>query len=247
MKLISLNIEGHKHLHQRVLPFLIEQQPDVVCLQEVFAVDVPELMATLKMDGQFQVMADVTEVNVHQAHALGEWGVVQLSRFPITALNHHYYFRLPCDLPIFYKNNDPNGMNRVFAWMTVTVDGQSYTIGTTHFTWSVNGASTPEQLRDLDALLKIIDDIPDIVFCGDFNAPRGLETFQRIAARYTDHIPPEITTSIDGQLHKAGNLELMVDGLFSTPQYQISNVQVVSGLSDHKGVVAEIKRVEQLG
>ena len=34
-KLISLNIEGHKHL-ERFLPYIKEQKADIICLQEVF-------------------------------------------------------------------------------------------------------------------------------------------------------------------------------------------------------------------
>lgn len=44
MKLISLNIEGHKHI-DRQLPFFEIEAPDVLCLQEVFEPDVSDHMA----------------------------------------------------------------------------------------------------------------------------------------------------------------------------------------------------------
>ena len=40
IRLVSLNIERRKHLN-RILPFLQEYKPDVVCMQELFEKDVP--------------------------------------------------------------------------------------------------------------------------------------------------------------------------------------------------------------
>jgi hypothetical protein len=34
----------------------------------------------------------------------------------------------------------------------------------------------------------------------------------------------------------------MVDGLFTTPVYQTSNVKLVDGVSDHMAIVAEIHK-----
>lgn len=243
MKLISINIEGHRHLHERVLPFLLREKPDVVCLQEVFEVDVPVIEQALGMKGHFKPMVVVKEVNIHIRHALGVLGVAQFTRLPIQNLQTLYYVGGANQrTPLFFENNNPNSMHRPLLWMTVSDGNQNFTIATTHFTWSTAGESTEEQQRDLDALFKILEMIPEFVICGDFNAPRGKATFARLAERYIDNIPPEITTTIDGTFHKAGQLDFMVDGLFSTSGYQVSGVRIVDGLSDHKGIVAEITR-----
>ena len=44
------------------------------------------------------------------------------------------------------------------------------------------------------------------------------------AAHWHDNIPEGYTSSIDPALHKAGPLPLMVDGLFSTPDYRVVDV-----------------------
>lgn len=240
--LVSVNIEGHRHLHQRVLPFLTEQQPDVVCLQEVFEVDVPLIKQVLNMEGQYQAMANVQEVNEHQTHALGRWGLLQLSRFPVVEQHSQHYVGNDNRVPPFMEGGNPNAMNRLLIWQTLQVSQTQFTIGTTHFTWSVHGEPTDEQQRDLQVLFSILDTIPEIVFCGDFNAPRGKRTFSQLAERYKDNIPPEVSTSIDGSLHKAGQLNLMVDGLFSTPEYKVTEVEVVGGVSDHKAISAVISK-----
>jgi endonuclease/exonuclease/phosphatase family metal-dependent hydrolase len=254
MKLISLNIEGHRHLHERVIPFLIEQQPDVVCLQEVFGVDMPHLKHALQADGLFVPMSNVTEVSKHQSHALGELGLAIFSKHPDAQYDFAYYVTKPIQegssLPIFFHNQDANSMHRALAWVTIPHDhsGHSSTIATTHFTWSPQGSYTPEQANDLKALLTIAAQLPPHIVCGDFNSPRRQKAqddhysqqnvFAQLAAIYTDNIPQEISTSLDEQWHKAGKLEFMVDGLFSTPGiFELHNTHLVGGVSDHKAVV----------
>ena len=60
--------------------------------------------------------------------------------------------------------------------------------------------------------------------------------------RFKDNIPLRYTTSIDPNLHRAGALELMVDGLFSTPGYVVSDVALHSGVSDHCAITCAISR-----
>jgi hypothetical protein len=76
--------------------------------------------------------------------------------------------------------------------------------------------------------------------CGDFNAPRGRLIFDRIATKYKDNIPPYVTTTIDKNIHHAGDLQLVVDGLFSTSKYEVRSVQVLDGLSDHCAIIGEV-------
>ncbi|HEY5810705.1 MAG TPA: endonuclease/exonuclease/phosphatase family protein, partial [Povalibacter sp.] len=85
---------------------------------------------------------------------------------------------------------------------------------------------------------------PDYVLCGDFNAPRGRPLFSLFTDELglTDHLPPTVTTTIDPQLHRAGALQLVVDTIFSTPHYQVEDVQVLEGISDHKGILATLRR-----
>jgi hypothetical protein len=47
-------------------------------------------------------------------------------------------------------------------------------------------------------------------------------------------------TSIDPKLHRAGALQLMVDGLFTTPGYEASDVMLHTGVSDHCAITARI-------
>ena len=126
---------------------------------------------------------------------------------------------------------------------TVCKGDDKFTVGTTHFTWTGDGKVDGQQRVDLERMFEILDNIPEIVLCGDFNAPRGGEIFNSLSERFTDYIPKHYTTSIDGNLHYAGDLKVMVDGLFSTPHYTARNTKLVCGVSDHCAVVSEILRV----
>ena len=78
------------------------------------------------------------------------------------------------------------------------------------------------------------------MFCGDFNAPRGGEVFDQLASHYSDCVPPEITTTIDQELHRAKGLQYVVDSIFSTDQYRLEDVRVQSGVSDHCALIGRV-------
>src|SRR5260221_274475 len=171
MKLISLNCEAQKHL-DLIIPFLQQQQPDVFCFQEIFVDDFELLKKTLGMDGLHVPIARIVEPNQFGIEPKGLWGVGILSTLPFVAQHSAYYKGDANDIPA-YVDGQPNSLNRALAWATVRKDGSEFTVATTHFTWSMGGESTPEQMRDLAVLEGILNTIPEFVLCGDFNAPRG--------------------------------------------------------------------------
>ena len=124
----------------------------------------------------------------------------------------------------------------------VEKEGETYTIATTHFTWADDGGVNEEQRRDLKQLLKLLRQRGELVLCGDFNAPRGREIFTILSSYLKDNVPPEVQTTLDPKLHRAGALPYVVDYLWSTPKYKATKVKVVSGVSDHMAIVANIEQ-----
>ena len=51
---------------------------------------------------------------------------------------------------------------------------------------------------------------------------------------------PRTRTSLDPVLHRAGPLQLMVDGVFSTDDYSVSEVTLHQGVSDHCAITCTI-------
>lgn len=236
LKLVSLNIELDRHLDDQKR-FLGREAPDIICLQEVHEVEFDALRAE-HGHGVFAPMCLTRRLDGRFARQ----GVCIVSRHALRDPQIRPYRRPGGPLIEFGGGRTPQSLiRRVLVMAGVQhPGGRALTIGTTHFTWSPDGKANPEQLHDVDLLLAHLEGREPVVFCGDFNAPRGGDIFSAIAARYTDQVPTRCTTSIDGARHRAGALQLMVDGLFSSPGATAANVRLVDGVSDHMAIVADI-------
>lgn len=243
LKIISLNIEGLKHLNIQE-DFFLRQSPHVVCLQEIFEDTYIYLKDKFKLKGSFAPMwKRPTIQNTNSPFVV--MGIALLTNYEIEKIDTFYYNGGPDKINDFIPDiTSQDLVSRAIIVARLTYSGIKYTIGTTHFTWSENGLTSIQQSKDIESLLKILSKFQEIVFCGDFNTPRGKDIFKKISDKYVDNIPQNYATSIDGNLHYAGHLDLMVDGLFSTRGYKISNVELISGVSDHCAIVANIKRIQ---
>lgn len=237
MRVASINLEGTKHLPEQ-LAWLQALQPDVWCATECFRVSLPQF-ERLGYTSSFVPYAQVTEENKYNIELLGDWGVAIFSRLPVQWTKTHTYKGDPYVLPVF---SEPNSGNRLVHLAEVEENGRTFTIAVTHLTWTPNGEATDEQRRDTTKLLKALEPYPSLLLCGDFNAPRGKETWSRLAEKYHDNVPPEVTSTIDPGKHYSGGLEIVVDGMFTTPDLRLTNVQVHTGVSDHCGLSAVLAR-----
>lgn len=239
IRLVSLNIEFSKHL-DLVAAFLSSEKPDVACIQEVYEHDAPFIAQALGSTSY--VFAPMHHFIVSGVNA-GVLGLGIFSRHPILNKRTHYYRGNTGHIPAM-DYADPatyQHTNLLVISAEFLYNDTSFNIATTHFTWTPDGKPTDLQRQDLTTLLRVLESLGEFVLVGDFNAPRGGEIFDAIAARYKDNIPPHYKTSIYGKLHRSRqDLQLMVDGLFTTPAYTASNVELKSGMSDHYAVVADI-------
>ena len=236
IKLFSLNIEADRHI-ERVRAAIAEHAPDIVCLQEVFESDCERLASV----GDYHVEFALSS-RMPRSHSPIDWGVAVLSRTPLMQFEVACYSEDP-RIRVFAAPNDPR---RLLVSAVMEHGVSRYRIATTHFTWSEEGRISDEQVADFDRLERVLADYPDYVLCGDFNAPRGREMFAHFTERLglIDHLPAHITSTIDGRFHRAGDLNLAVDTVFATSHYLVSDVQVIDGVSDHKGIVARIERCD---
>ena len=243
LKLVCLNIEKDRHL-DRIIPFLSEQMPDVFCAQEVYESSIPVIAEALPDSTYVYVpMTGRPKENPPQMQ-----GAAIFSRLPIKTRDVRYYVGTPETIPDS-DDNDPrtwNANNRMVIVCDIASEKEDFRICTTHFTWSERGKATDKQLHDMRELLKILGSLDEFVLCGDFNVSRRGELFGMLAERYTDNVPFHYETSLDLELHRAAKLRRheiaikMIDGIFSTPAYTVSDVEMISGVSDHKALVATI-------
>ena len=244
MKIVSLNIEFDKH-HDIVLPFLKKENPDVICIQELLESDFEMYKKELGMAGTYKPIEYIYfpfyggPKDLRQGEAIFAKNFLEASyEYYVGSeenINHKFddYFADPS----LHKNNV------LIVAKVADSAGKEFTIATTHFTLTQMGESTPLQLENLDKLFALTQHFPELVLVGDMNAPRGNETFTRLATKYKDNIPAGYKTSIDVNLHRNGMncADKMVDGLFTTPGYTATNVKLVDGVSDHMAIVFDIE------
>ncbi len=231
IKLVSINIEGQKHL-EAVKAFLAREKADVACLMEVYGSD----LAWIAQDYPHVVYGPNNVVSAGVT-----LGVAILSKAPIT------------EQEIFYCDGksattlDILGDGTHSPVVVMARIGE-YQIGVTHFTWVPNGEADARQREHVSTLLEHLGQQGEFVIVGDFNIPRGRELYHELAKHYHDNIPADIATTIDPDLHRAnwkerGKLALVVDYVWTTKAYNVNNVRVVSSVSDHCGLVCSVSKV----
>lgn len=248
MKLVSLNIEGNKHL-ARVLPFIEREKPDVLCLMEVQEPDVRRF-SELGYETFFKPMMvrTVSEKPVKE-------GLLYCTKKEAVAVESRRTYYLVDEsgaIQDYDESLEYLGVNSVCIVGDVTFEGNTYTLGTVHFTWTPHGSSpSPMQYRSMDRLLGALAGEKPHVMCGDFNIPRGKSPlYETLTDRYTDAIPRSYASSLDPTLHKlAGRKDreevitsFMVDYVFTQTPYRAEDVRLEFDLSDHAGIIATVRK-----
>jgi len=233
----SINIERSRHL-SRVATFLGARSPAVVCLQELVADDLAALKGGLGYEHHFYVpMCRFPDAGGPRTIGIGIF-----SRHAFLSTEDICYGGEGSGLDVVDRTSAESRFQTNLysvALVRIELGGDIFTIGTTHFPWTDDARTCDFQRTACDTLLHLLKE-RSLVFAGDFNAPRGGEIFSRLAAAWTDNIPPACTSSLDRTLHRVGHRELMVDGLFSTAEYNVSEVALHEGVSDHRAVTALI-------
>lgn len=234
IKVVSVNIEGDNHF-DTVLALLEREKPDVLCMQEVYQVDLPLFISKFAADYRYLQLSTVSEPNPYRKATKGVEGIVIFSKLPINEFGSLYYESVPADVTVL--DSRPEGSRRGLIWIDVEQGGKIYRIATTHFTWSWKGEVTSLQRNDMKNLLQNLSTVMPSLLCGDFNAPRGNQIFDTLASHFVDTIPVEVTTTIDQRLHRVTGIQFVVDGFFTAAGYTASDVRVVDGVSDHCALV----------
>lgn len=246
--LITLNIEHDMHL-DRVDAFLERERPDILCLQEVYEQDAARIAGRF---GYFHTFLPMMIRRFQPTSPLAPSGIALFSKVRPTDVQQAYYYRPGPEIREF----DLTNMETVRAtishgvlWATLELGGKSYVIATTHFTWTPDGNPSDNQRQDARALLQLLAPVPQLILCGDFNAPRGEnDVYHLFCERFTDNIPATFRTTMDVQLHKVKDEpaerekldQFVVDYIFSTPGYAVSDVRQEFGVSDHTAILATV-------
>ncbi len=245
MKLVSINIENNLHT-KTVLEFLKKERPDIVCMQELLEEDFPFYKKELNLEGVYQPWHCIISPNYPNLKGKKN-GVAIFSKNIVDSGFIFYNGRKENIQKSFeeYMSREEFRKNSVLVWADIKDNNSNLIlkIVTTHLPVTHEGEVTEYQIKVIDALLAELSRIDEFVLCGDTNAPRGAESFSRIAKKYKDNIPQEYNTSIDQNIHRTKGIQFMVDVLFTTPLYEVTRVRFQDGVSDHMALVAEIERI----
>ncbi len=237
LTVISLNIEHDKHL-DKIVPIVMRIHPDVCCFQEALLSSVPKLSRDLDLPHSYYVpLANGSQTKSWNMAPDDQWGMLFLSK---VAFQNKGLFCYAGDAAVIPEINEhPNSPRRAVAWIKIS----KFTLLQTHFTWTpvYFGGVTPEQSADFSKLLAGLDQFSSGILCGDLNSPRGMSLWSQLANRFTDYTPPEIVTTIDPQLHKAGDLKIVVDCVFGWGDHQVTGTKLLTGVSDHYGFKFVVK------
>jgi len=233
MKLLQINIEYDKHL-DTVQNFITRENPDVVCMQEVLERNYNDFKSQFNLDGAFVPMDIVKEQ---------KRGVAIYSKYKLYNTQIDYYRKPTEQVTNEVKGVPETHTHCIVLAAEINIDDMMFNVVTTHFPVHYPGHEVSDFQKecfvDMDNILKKKS---EFIFTGDTNCPRGTELFDALARDYKDNIPQDVLTTIDEKIHRNGFLPYVIDCLFTTPEYTATDVRLVSGVSDHLGIVAEIEK-----
>lgn len=235
LKLICLNVEKSYHL-DTVISFLKSESADIICMQEVMEKDFEKYKEAANMNGFFlPTYKNNPELFPELKDEIE--GMAILTNLPNHGITSKYFRGKQ-----IVEYIDPRTISRGVIASKFEFEEKEFIIGTTHYTWTPDGEIDEGQIKDFESLMNFVKQFDSFVLCGDFNAPRGREMFSKFTEYFKDNLPTEIESTIDENIHKKKGLRLVVDNVFSTPEYLVSNVRVIDGISDHKAIICEIDK-----
>jgi|SRR3989344_288601 len=243
LKVFSLNTcqTGREYaLFDNILDFIYRERPEVILLQEVYEGSLERIRNALGGQIIFSSMCRLSLTD-RQEDAEG-WGVAVGSRYRLLDVREDYYHGTREHASDLVLNNGLQATSSLLQ-ANLEIGSDRFNFGTTHFTWHNRAEPSDEQLEDFKKLAVLLDRTPDLVLTGDFNSPRGYPIFDSIAQRYKDNIPDNVDTTNDTGVRPEATWRLVIDGFFTSPHYLAENIRMVQGLSDHQGIMGEVRRV----
>lgn len=225
LRFLHLNVQELSHI-ERICAFLELHEVDVLCLQEVSE----DTVHTIKEKYGYVAHAFVPMFESIKNPTL-MIGVAIVSKQPISS--HISKMLIKAD-ETYKKDLMPEFQ---ILKTDIIFEAKTYTFLTTHLPVNYPGSVISEfQMKCYEKLKEVLLEEKSFVLTGDFNSPRGTYIFDDLALRYKDNVPASETSTIDPVLHRDAPLDYVVDGIFTSGNHAVSNIEVHEGLSDHKGI-----------
>ena len=223
-RIITLNLAGRKNIDTRfdaIVRFLNEEKADIVCLQEVTFTDSESLAHQIneRLETPYKfVQADLAETFERDGQTLTD-GLAVLSKAPISSAKTITLTPVPAD-----ENGRPDFHRRIAQ--VVELDDDT-TVINTHL------ASNNNSHLQFAELLKLVPE--NSILAGDFNLPKPKLLDNK------DLWSPKYNCSIEVIDYISFPKENQTFDYFLMPKTKrISNICIVSELSDHNAIICDI-------
>lgn len=258
LKILQINIENDKHL-DKIINLVKEKDPDIVCMQEVV---VDSWVYVLENMGYSFCFAPMLVLDGK------EEGVLIFSKYKILKNKvFRYDLNKGNTLPVFNKK-DLALIDGVRPWCrflyhfvllntSLEINNIVFNVVTTHF--PVADHVVPDlpfhmfkdnqNLIDLlcirnhfDLFIQNLSKIKKpLIFTADLNTPRGSFIYDDLAHLLVDWVPQNLNTTLDSKNHRVKELNLVVDTIMTSQDFDLINFEVIEGVSDHKALLATLE------
>ncbi len=248
VKILCLNIFEGGLLWQAIETFVKRENPDILCLQEVFNGDARqptnyhsiERLKTLLPEYFSYYSPELLEI---APMGQGDTGNAIYSRFPIseekTVFLHEEYRKLLRPR----REDDFSHYPKNLQSVVVTIEGKPLHVCNMHGIWGLDGADTKERLRMSKLILKEIKGKKPLVLMGDFNIKPDTKTIEAIESKLVNVFKGLLTTSFNMEHKKnPGYATAVVDMFFASDDVKILSKSVPSDdVSDHRPLLVKIE------
>lgn len=247
VKILNLNLFEGGIFWENIQKFILRENPDILCLQEVFDGDgaqpinfqtIPRLKAIFPNHHLFY-SPELYEIWPHGA---GDTGNAILTHLPIveekTIFIHRQYQRIirPRDEKDF--SHYPKNLQHA----VVQIEDKNLHVCNMHGIWGFDGKDNPQRLDMGKKIIKEINGKSPAILLGDFNQGPDTQTIAIIEKQMVNVFKGELTSTFNMR-HKTdpGYATAVVDMFFASPDIKfVSKSCPDDDVSDHKPLMVTI-------
>ena len=196
LRFVGVNVWLGGLLMENLIPFLKEQNADVICMQEVF-----ESPHTLEIhpDRRYHTMKVLREaLGFEYSHFAPSWvmacelgpipiGNGVLSKYPIAQEDVSFYIGEFKEEPVYYFNGEAlENAARNLQLLTLETPGGPVHIANTHGVWGTHGGDTDNRWKMTNHFKEVLKDKDHVILTGDFNTDERSSCMESLEEHFTN-------------------------------------------------------------
>jgi endonuclease/exonuclease/phosphatase family metal-dependent hydrolase len=250
IKLISLNLYEGGLFFENIMAFFVKEQPDILCLQEVFNSSDNSLAKNFRslevlqnllpkyffyFSPESKSTTDVGKIDI---------GNAIFSRFPIIEKSTHFFngtYGISQQRRADHDwTQDPKNMQHC----VIQVHKQHINVFNLHGIWGLDGGDNEARLLMSEIIVDKIREKKKVFLMGDFNLRPNTKTIENIEQHLVNVFKGQLTSSFNLK-HKdlvryPGYATAVVDMFFASPDVKIVKSECpAADVSDHLALVCD--------